>query len=315
MRALALFTGLLSQLQRRDTYDDGQYTQVIQTTSWSYSTSYWTSYRSTEIITITSYIPCPVLTSYTTVYKCSSCGACDSCGQTAQTTCSPKLCSTYIYDVVEATTTPYSSGEYAIAYVTSYAGAQALTTSIPASWCTAYEQIDFTGIDCQTLPACGGGTTSGLTCEAKPCTSCIDEDGDGEYETLTEGTQYFYTEFARLTVNGQVTSTPASLCELLTIPTPWYVQPTLACGSDDDDSGAADNGNNNNNQGGQVITYTYTTNGATVVVATSLPSHGGPFHLTGSGSGARVGGELGRNVLFWAWVVGALVAGGGMIVL
>ncbi|OAP59992.1 hypothetical protein AYL99_04994 [Fonsecaea erecta] len=306
MRALTLFAGLLTQLQRRDTYDDGQYTQVVQATSWSYSPSYYTSYLSTEIITITSYIPCPVLTSYTTVYKCSSCGG----GSTAQTTCKPKLCATSIYDVVEATTTPFAPGEYAIAYVTSYAGAQALTTSIPASWCTAYEQLDYTGIDCQTLPVCGGAT-GGLTCEAKPCTTCIDEDGDGSYETLTEGTQYFFTEFARLTVNGQVTSTPASLCDLLTIPTPWYVQPTLACGyggdDDDDDSGA--------DQGGQVITYTYTTNGATIVVATSIPSHGGALHLTGSGGGARVGGELGRTVVFWLWVGSALVAGVGMIIL
>ncbi|KIW32823.1 uncharacterized protein PV07_04341 [Cladophialophora immunda] len=313
MRAITLFAGLLSQLQKRDTYDDGQYTQVVQATSWSYSPSYYTSYLSTEIITITSYIPCPVLTSYTTIYKCSTCGACDSCSPTAQTTCEPKLCATYIYDVVEATTTPYVPGEYAMAYVTSYSGAQAVTTSIPASWCTAYEQLDFTGIDCQTLPACGGGSSGGLTCEAKPCTTCIDEDGDGDYETLTEGTQYFFTEFARLTVNGQVTSTPASLCGVLTIPTPWYVQPTLACGYDD--GNADNNDDNSDDQGGQVITYTYTTNGATIVVATSLPSHGGAFHLTGSGGGARVGGELGRNVLFWMWVAGALVAGVGMIVL
>ncbi|EXJ69001.1 uncharacterized protein A1O5_07936 [Cladophialophora psammophila CBS 110553] len=208
-------------------------------------------------------------------------------------------------------TTPYGSGEYAIAFVTSYDGAQAETTSIPASLCTAYEQIDLNGFDCQSLPACGGSSLGGLTCEAKPCTTCIDEDGDGEYETLTEGTQYFFTDFARLTVNGQITSTPASLCELLTIPTPWNLQPTLACGYDNGD-GASEN---NNAQGAQVITYTYTTNGATIVVATTLPSHGGPFHLTGSGGGGRVGGELGRNVLFWMWIGGALIAGVGMIVL
>ncbi|KAH0831573.1 hypothetical protein AYO21_01777 [Fonsecaea monophora] len=332
MRTTALFAGLLPQLQARDTYDDGAYTEVVQATSWSSSASYYTTYGSTAIVTVTTYIPCPVIISYTTVRYCSSCSTCDGgCGSPTSvlqtTVCVPKLCSTAVNDVGQATTTPFVAGEYAVAYVTSNGGGgqPAVTTSIPASSCTTYEQIALTGIDCQTLPACGGGggRSSGLTCEAKPCTTYIDADGDGNYdpdETLTEGTQYFFTEFARLTVNGQVTSTPASLCEALTVPTPWAadVQATVACGSDND------NNNDANGDGVQVITYTYTTNGATIVVATTLPSHGGPFHLTAAGDGSsssgcgpRAGGDLGRTTLFWTCVGTAVVAGVGvgMIVL
>ncbi|OAL39411.1 hypothetical protein AYO20_01281 [Fonsecaea nubica] len=344
MRTTALFVGLLPQLQGRDTdpttSNDGAYTEVVQATSWSSSASYYTTYGST----VTTYIPCPVIISYTTVRYCSTCSTCGgSCGSTTQvqttttsaTVCVPKLCSTAVNDVGQATTTPFVAGEYAIAYVTSNGGGgqPAVTTSIPASSCTAYEQIALSEIDCQTLPVCGGGGSgrnSGLTCEAKPCTKYTDKNGDGNYdpdETLTEGTQYFFTEFARLTVNGQVTSTAASLCEALTVPTPWAadVQATVVCGSDD-------NNNNNDNtsagDGVQVITYTYTTDGATVVVATTLPSRGGPFHLTAAGDGSsssssnsgyglRAGGDPGTTALFWTCVGTALVAGVGvgMIVL
>src|ERR1700709_381628 len=110
MRALTIITGFLSSFQRRGDYDDGQYTQIVQATIWTSTPTYVVSYISTQIVTLTSYIPCQVTTSYTTVYECSTCGPCNTCNAAA-TTCSPKLCATQVYDVVEATTTQYNSGE------------------------------------------------------------------------------------------------------------------------------------------------------------------------------------------------------------
>jgi hypothetical protein len=322
MRALAYLTGLLSQrLRRTDTlvdtslqleargdYDDGQYTQVVQATVWTSTPTYVVSYISTDIITLTSYVPCPVTTSYTTVYKCSSCGVCDSCN-VAPTTCQPKLCATQIYDVVQATTEPYAAGDYAVAYVTNNNG-QSYTTTVAASLCSAYAQLTLANYDCGGLPTCSAGPVppAGLTCELKPCTTLGYLNGNS-YVTLTQGTNYYYTEYARLTVNGQVTSTPASLCAALTTPAEWDVYPTCECGSADQITTTEPYCTG---EGGEVLTYTYTTQGSTIIVATTLPCRGGPFHLNGNGN--SLGGGRGK-VLFYAWAAAALVAGVGMVLL
>jgi hypothetical protein len=312
MRALAFFTGLLSSLQERGDYDDGQYTQVVQATIWTSTPTYVVSYISTQIVTLTSYVPCPVTTSYTTVYKCSTCGVCDTCNA-GPTACQPKLCSTQINGAVQATTTAYGSGEYAVAYVTNNDG-QSYTTTIAASACTAYEQVYFANYDCATLPACGGPTPVpvpvALTCEAKPCTTLGYLNGN-TYVTLTEGTSYYSTEYARLTVNNQVTSTPASLCAVLTTPAQWAVAPTCECGGD---GGGVITTTYCPSGGGEVLTYTYTTQGSTIIVATTLPCRGGPFHLTGSGAERTVGGDRAR-LLLWVWTACAIPAGVGMVLL
>ena len=234
--------------------------------------------------------------------------------------CQPKLCATQINNVVQATTTTYWAGQYAIAYVTNNNGAS-YTTTVAASQCSAYAQVSFANYDCNTLTPCGGGTTTtptpvpvpvpaALTCEAKPCTTLGSPNGN-TYVTLTEGTSYAFTEYARLTVNNQVTSTPASLCAVLTTPAQWAFAPSVACGTDG--GGEVTTTATCTGGGGEVLTYTYTTQGSTVVVATTLPCRGGPFHLTGSGSNI-FGGERGK-LLFHVWMVGAIVAGVGMIIL
>ena len=226
------------------------------------------------------------------------------------TACQPKLCSTQINGAVAATTTAYGSGEYAVAYVTNNNG-QPYTTTIAAAQCTAYEQVNLANYDCASLPACGGPSPvpvpAALTCEAKPCTTLGYLNGNS-YVTLTEGTQYFYSEYAYLTVNGAVTSTPASLCAALTTPGAWGQAATCACGA------GASGGSTTPNDGEQVITYTYTTHGSTFVEVTTLPSHGGPLHLTGNGGGGRATGDRGK-LIFWVWMAAAVVAGVGMAVL
>ena len=291
--------------------NDGQYTQVVQGTVWTSTPTYVVSYISTQIVTLTSWIPCQVTTSYTTVYQCSSCGV------IAPTACQPNLCATQINGVVIATSEPYASGQYASAYVTNNNGG-VYTTVIAASQCTAYEQLTLANYDCNGLPSCTGGggctgcgpgPTGPLTCEAKPCTAIEGLNGPS-YVTLTEGTSYAFSEYARLTVNGQVTSTPASLCAVLTTPAQWAIAPTCACGGDNNNvitSSYCTGG------GGEVVTYTYTTQGSTIIVATTLPCRGGPFHLTGS-AGSTVGGGNGR-LLFYVWMASAIVAGVGMLVL
>jgi hypothetical protein len=267
------------------------------------------SYISTQIVTLTSYVPCPVTTSYTTIYKCSTCGVCTSCGA-APTTCQPNLCATTINGIVEATTTPYGTGDYAVAYVTNNNG-QSYTTTIAAAQCTAFAQVEFDDYDCNSLPPCGGGPTvpPALTCDAKPCTTYGYLNGNN-YVTLTEGTSYNYGDYAVLTLNGQVISTPASLCAVLTTPEQWAVSPTCACG---DDNGIITSVYCTGG-GGEVVTYTYTTQGSTIIVATTLPCRGGPFHLTGNGGGKSIGGDKG-TLLFYVWMVSAIVAGVGMVVL
>ncbi|KAJ9606936.1 hypothetical protein H2200_008947 [Cladophialophora chaetospira] len=311
MRALTLLTGALSSLQRRGDYDNGQYTQIVQATVWTSTPTYVVSYISTQIVTLTSYIPCQVTTSYTTIYECSTCGPCNTCGA-APTTCAPKLCATQVYDVVQATTTQYSSGEIATAYVTNNNGAS-YTTTVPASLCTAYAQVNLVNYDCAALPTCGGGVippVNHLVCDVKPCTTYGYLNGNS-YLTLTEGTSYAFTEYAYLTVNGVVTSTPASLCAELTTPNQWAIAPTCACGSDG--GGGVITTTGCTGGGGQVLTYTYTTQGSTIIVATTLPCRGGPFHLTGGGSG-RVGGDTGK-IIFWVWTICAIFTGVGMVVL
>ncbi len=339
MRALTLLTGLLSQLQRRDDQleprgdydkrqDSGQYTQVVQGTIWTSTPTYVVSYISTQIVTLTSWVPCPVTTSYTTVYECSTCGPCNSCN-VAPTTCSPKLCATQIYDVVQATTEPYAAGEVATAYVTNNNGAS-YTTTIPASLCSVYATLTLANYNCYGLPTCGGGVpppVAALTCEVKPCTTLGYLNGN-TYVTLTEGTTYAFTEYARLTVGNAATSTPASLCAVFTTPAQWAFAPSVACGTD---GGGVITSADCTGGGGEVVTYTYTTQGSTIIVATTLPCRvsqavlhsnkchrltsrqGGPFHLTG-GSPGKTFGDKGR-LLFYIWTLFAVVAGLGMILL
>jgi hypothetical protein len=347
MRFLSVLTGILSQshLQPRDDASpslqtleerrtdstspprllserqEGQYyTQVYQTTTWGQTPTYIVTYNSVTIVTLTSWVPCPVTTSYTTIYKCSSCGGGGAWG--APTTCAPKLCSTQINDVVIATTTPYSPGETAQAYVTNNNGVS-YTTTIPGNLCSAYiTYANLQNYDCgaNSLPACGPGTTTtpvpvGLTCQAKPCTVLEGLNGPNTYATLTYATGYQFTEYAPLTVNGYATSTPATLCAALTSPIDgvFACPPSVSCG--DEQSGIITPTPTTDYVAGQVITYTYTTHGSTIVVVTTIPTHDGPFRLTGPGNGAgRISGDRGWIVGVVGVVIG-VVAGGGMVLL
>ena len=217
MRAIPFLTALLSPLQPRDY---GQYT------IWTSTPTTYISYYSTEMITVTEWVPCPVLTSYTTTTMCSNC-PCVDCGQD-EVTCAQKYCTYYDGG---ATVTPYSPGEQA----------PVLVGGSHAGFYTPYEHcsqlVDDPGLVLASCQLCGGIITSDYTSNV-------------------------------VTDNNQITT----------------------------------------------VTYTYTTDGATIVVATTIAVVGGPFSYGASGAGNKIDGH-GAQMLFWLWLVAAAVAGTGMVIL
>ena len=62
------------------------------------------------------------------------------------------------------------------------------------------------------------------------------------------------------------------------------------------------------------VIYTYTTDGAVIVVETTMAAGGGPFTLDVSGIGSRLEGGVVR-MFFWIFAAAATITGTGMIVL
>ena len=265
----------------------------------SWSESYYYSYRSTEIITVTTLVPCPVYTSYTTVTQCESCG-CPGCGPgpgPVALVCSPKTCSAQSYDIIYYESTAYGVGEYAPA-----SASGGTTTYIAANQCSQFASFVPIGYAGAGISACGDQTpppAASATCVAR---FCVGSNGQATSEP------FGFTEYASVLLPGtpyQLASTPASLCQAYTT---YNIQtPTPACG------GVVTSGNSGT-CGTSIVTYTYTTNGASFVVVTPIPQHCGPFSLSGSGSNLKPDGAT-MNWLFWLWSACAALSGIGMIVL
>lgn len=259
---------------------------------------------------MTDWVPCPVLTSYTTTTACSECD-CPDCGPTppgpTETNCVPNSCTVSSANYIFVSSTPYSSDEIVPASVTINDVVD--PTEIPASECTAYEPFTSEDVSYEGLPSCGC-TTEALTCQASPCTSCV----AGGY-TSVYATSYASGQQADFVSGGATFTTPAQYCAVQTSASLYdqsEIDDAEVCGpgafggsDDDEDAGGG--------AGESVVTYTYYTNGATVVVATTYPSHGGPFHLVGTG-GSRVD-VANVYLVFWLWAVAGVISGTGMLVL
>lgn len=193
-----------------------------------------------------------------------------------------------------------------------------LTTDIPASECTAYLAFTSEGVNAEGLPPCGGGPiTSDTYCQAQACTTYA---SDQCCDIVTVyATSYQPDEYAPVVVNGAtIEQIPASQCYAQTSPVEGFSteeeSSAPVCGPDyfQGDGGDSGGGGGGGGDGSSTITYTYTTDGATIVVVTVVPSHGGPFNTLGSGSGVE-----GRHayLVFWVWVAVAIVSGTGMLIL
>lgn len=157
--------------------------------------SYYTSYWSTQIITLTSTIPCLITTSYTTtyVYDCNECHG----GQTS-TICSSKSCS-YNDDSVEPTN--FNPGESAQANLVDANSNVLGQTQVEADHCSVWYPFN-ENADPESLPECGGGgpapDNGGGTCGVSVITynyvtdgqtiqtaTTIPQHGCGPYEKLS----------------------------------------------------------------------------------------------------------------------------------
>jgi hypothetical protein len=108
---------------------------------------------------------------------------------------------------------------------------------------------------------------------------------------------------------GAIYYTPEEHCGVFTWPSVWHTQATVSCGNDQPD----DNGYGNNDV--TTVTYTYTTDGALIVVETTMGVVGnGPFRYNAEGKANRIDGSFGI-ILGWIWGALALVAGAGMVIL
>ena len=103
--------------------------------------------------------------------------------------------------------------------------------------------------------------------------------------------------------------TAGSFCSIFTSPADsnFRVDTNGSCtaGNPDDDGGTTC---------GSSITYSYTSDGAEYVVATTMDGHCGPYLFTG-GNGANRMERVNVNLLFWLWCLAAMLSGVGMIVL
>lgn len=238
------------------------------------------------------------------------------------TNCFPKTC--YSEDQggdVIYQETPYLPYELAPAEVTMNDVVD--ETTVAASLCDFTFSFSQGNLVDQTIDTCGTITTTSpippepgpsITCQGKPCTSFI----AASAAPTTVAVSYTVGEDAPvLDVYGNFLSyLPAQSCYVQTSPTggSFYNLGTIpppACTPGDivvvPDGGVVAAGG-----GEQVITYTYTTDGETIIVATTLPSHGGPFHLSGGGN--RVDGAN-ASLLFWFWAIAGVVSVTGMLVL
>ena len=276
-----------------------QWTVVPTVVSWSESS--YLSYGSTTVITIVTTVPCPVYTSYTTLTTTDCPGGCP--GPVGAPVCMTKTCSTLVNDVVYFSPTAYDPGQYAPAGLT--ANGVVETTYIDASQCSTWAPFVDPGWGGSDITCCGGVTTPvpvvGATCIYKPCWS----DGSPP-QTFTGITTYDDGEQAIVLVEATgVLTTPASLCSTYIYPPDgqFGCQATESCAAETGSAGTC---------GATIVTYSYTSDGATIVVATNIPSHCGPFSLSGSGHRPDGGSA---NILFWLWSLGAALSGIAMIAL
>lgn len=237
-------------------------------------------------------IPCPVLTSYTTVYQydCHSCKCTTDCGGGGGggLVCVGKFCESG----GAAVSTTYGAGEAALVEI----GGAFYTT--PQASCSAYTSPPYP-IPTE-LPACHGGGVVGLTCLTNLCTT------DG----VTSATEFAPGQYSALVeIGGVFLTTPRDSCGVFTSPTNYFpVSDTFPeCGDVFLGGGVAAGGVT-------TVTYTYTTDGALIVVETTLAAGGGPFSLSASGDSNRLDGKHGV-ILFWLWATAAMIAGTGMLVL
>lgn len=164
--------------------------------------SYYISYQSTQIITLTSTIPCLITTSYTTtyVYDCNECH-----GSTTspipppgieQYICSTKSCSAGPNEVEPTNFAPGESAQANLVDANSNIIGQ---TDLGADHCTIWYPFD-NQADADNLPACGGDVpdSGGGTCGVSVITynyvtdgqtiqtaTTIPQHGCGPYEKLS----------------------------------------------------------------------------------------------------------------------------------
>lgn len=289
---------------------------MVETTGWTYSPSEYTSYRSTEIVTYTSYIPCPVTTSYTTTYVCSEC-PCENCENTVTSTlCSVNLCSTEVDGQPTASSTSYSEGEEVTA-VLIVTGVAVATTSILGSDCTAYLPLpNDNEVDIATLPACETvppPNCPGCSTLCSPYLCQTDIDGELTFSadaSFPPGA----TATAEVISDGNLVSKedldPGDCTAFLGIPQETDVNvgalPTCEGGGEPD---------NNNSNCETTVVYTWTSNGETYAGETVLNSNCNSFQYPGRGLGNRRFNGGNAYLFFWVWAICAVVAGTGMIIL
>jgi hypothetical protein len=285
--------------------NNGQYT--VFATLMSYTETSYTSYWSTSIITVVSTVPCPIYTSYTTLTTWDCPGNCPE-----PPLCDPASCTTCEDGTTTILSTEYRPGDYAPAIVTS--GGIAYTTNIPEDQCSSFAPFVGNG-NPDGLPPCET-TTSDIACIASPCyTLTSSQISEIEYtvsfttyEVLTYE-DYAPDQTAFVSLNPLET-TPASFCYIFTSPddSDFGVDTTGSCtaGNPDDDEGTT--------CGSSVISYSFTSDGAEYVVATTMDGHCGPYLFTG-GNGANRMERVNVNLLFWLWCLAAMLSGVGMIVL
>lgn len=214
-------------------------------------------------------------------------------------------------EYVFVSSTTYFSWETAPASVTINGVVD--STDIPASDCTSYEPFTSEGVPYEGLPSCGSSPSpippGPLTCQAKPCT--IVEDDCCVQSNAVYATSYAPGEEAPIVIGDATTLTPAQYCSVQTSPAGGFsdedIQTAEACGPGyfgGDDGGDP----------ASTITYTYVTDGATVVATTTLPGRDGVYHLQGYGAGNR-GNDASVYLLFWVWVVVGVISGTGMLIL
>lgn len=228
------------------------------------------------------------MTSYTTIYQCSKCS---QPGPIPQTLCSVKFCSIN----GQISTTEYAPDEFAIASITN--GNIIQSTNIPGSECSSYLSFNTATISPNGLLKCG--LEPYVTCQSKLCISSDTISGRNPPTTQTLP-NYNPGESAPALINGILTTVLAQSCDVYT--TSLGVKPTVLCTGNIIQSGYT------------VITYTYTTNGATIVSVTSIPPRGGNFQLLTSQAN-KFEGLFIINCLFWLWTITAIIGGIGMILL
>jgi hypothetical protein len=277
----------------------------------SYSESYYVSYISTAIVTITTLVPCDVYTSYTTVTQCSSCGGPGPIVG-AGITCIPKTCSVEQNGIIYYSSTQYPPGSY----VPAIHGGAIETAYVDPSECDAYQAFVPTGYAGAGISPCGnvippGPTCDLVACNLEPCRLLAPAPAGATGQvTGYAGYTPVPPQSATVVINQQYIPTPVSCCSTFTTPQNGFVYgptpetlPTCAAGGVVTDGGTC---------GVSIVTYTYTTAGGTIVVATELPQNCGPFSLSGEGTRASTNG---LNAMVILWTTMAILSALGMIFL